>query len=404
MIDASLRLPCGLTLHNRLVKSAMSEALADTDNNPSPALIRLYETWGASGAALLITGNTAVDRTHLEHAGNVVLDDASDLEKAARLSQAAKSGGARVLAQLAHAGRQTPEGLNPRPLSISDVPMALPGYGPPIAATRDDLADIVARFARAAAIARDTGFDGVEVHAAHGYLLSAALSPRINTRHDAWGGDLQGRARLPIDVVKAVRAALGSDRILAVKLNASDFQRGGLEPADSVRTAELLALAGADFIEVSGGTFENPRAYQHRDPNGAPSREAYFLETAKQMKAAIDIPVMVTGGVRARATAMAALETAAADLLGFGRPFIVDPMFPAKLLRGDIDSAPAPERDFPPAETLPNAAVLNWFCDQLAQRGESGAPDPNTPLLTGHERYLKRLERLTTRWRAAHGG
>ncbi|MEM8756069.1 MAG: oxidoreductase, partial [Pseudomonadota bacterium] len=180
MIQTPLTLPCGLTLKNRIAKAAMSEALADRRGDPSPALIDLYRRWGEGGAGLLVTGNTPVDPDHREHAANVVLDERTDLSAMARLAAAAKAGGAAVFAQLAHAGRQTPEALNPAPLSVSSIRTSLPGFGRPRAATADELEGVARRFARSAALAERAGFDGVEIHAAHGYLLSSSLSPRIN--------------------------------------------------------------------------------------------------------------------------------------------------------------------------------------------------------------------------------
>ncbi|WP_299963369.1 oxidoreductase [uncultured Roseobacter sp.] len=396
-IAQPLTLPGGATLRNRLVKSAMSEALANAHGNPTEALIDLYTRWGAGGAGLLITGNTPVDRLHLEHAGNVVLDDATDLAAMSRLARAAQGGGARVLTQLAHAGRQVPAAINPAPLSISDQPLDLPGYGTPRTARDTDLAAVVAQFVRSAELAKAAGFDGVEVHAAHGYLLSSALSPRINTRTDRWGGSLGGRARLTLEVVRVVRAAVPAPFILAVKLNAADFQKGGFELPDAVKVAVMLEAEGVDLIEVSGGTFEAPTAYQHSKPSTR-AREAYFLDYAQAIKSALGIPLMVTGGFRSRPAMDAALAQRQTDLIGMGRPFITEPGVAARLLTAPDARAPAPEQGFPPAAELPRGAVLNWFCSQLAR---AGRPDPSLPLLQGHADYLARSDRLTRRLLAA---
>ena len=267
--------------------------------------------------------------------------------------------------------------------------LALPGYAPPREATTAELEKVVSQFARAAGLAKDAGFGGVEVHAAHGYLLSSALSPRINLRDDEWGGILEKRARLPLKVVRAVRAGTGDEFVVGVKLNASDFQKGGLTAADSVATARMLQEAGADFVEVSGGNFEQLDAYQHNPDAGRhPEREAYFLRHAGGVKSALDIPVMATGGFRSRTAMTRALETGGADIIGMGRPFIVAPDFAAKLLSGGIASAPALERTFPPADELPRGAVLNWFCHQLLLRGKTGEADLTLPVLEGHEKYL----------------
>ena len=404
MINTPLQLPNGTIIPNRIAKSAMSEALADSFNNPTDALINLFENWGKGGAGLLITGNTPIDRCHLEHAGNFVLDPQTDMDKAKRLATAAKSGGALVLAQLAHAGRQTPEAINARPLSISELPLDLAGYGKPKAATQADLEHVIDQFAQSAKLAKSAGFDGIEVHAAHGYLLSSSLSPRINTRNDRWGGSLENRARLLLSVIHAIRETVGPDFVIATKLNSSDFQKGGFSHQDSIQVAKWLQTASVDLIEISGGNFEAPVSYQHSSKaSGTQVREAYFLDYAKDIKAALDIPVMVTGGFRSVQVMNDALNQSATDMIGMGRPFIIDPAFPSALLKGDIDSAPAIERTFPEASELPRGAVLNWFCYQLAQLGQHSAVDLNIDIPTGHERYLATIELQTNKLLKARG-
>ncbi|APG47477.1 NADH:flavin oxidoreductase/NADH oxidase family protein [Phaeobacter porticola] len=397
-IGQHLTLPNSVTLKNRIVKSAMSEALADEYNNPTQAQIDLFAQWSKGGAALLITGNTPVDRMHLEHAGNFVLDPSSDMKRVSALAAAGKSGGAKILAQLAHAGRQTPEAINAHPTSISDVQLDLPGYGKPTPASEAEFEEIIAKFVRSARLAQEAGFDGVEVHAAHGYLLSSALSPRINTRTDRWGGALENRARLAIEVVRAVRKAVDPGFIVAVKLNSSDFQKGGFDHADSVQVAVMLEAEGVDFIEISGGNFEEPTAYQHASKSGSTQiREAYFLDYAAAINDALNIPLMVTGGFRSSNVMNDAIASGKTDLIGMGRPFIADPAFATKLLNGEIAKAPAVEQDFPPAETLPRGAVLNWFCAQIALAGQTGAPDLAMSVVDGHESYLNQIKLATDR-------
>ena len=396
-------LRCGAELKNRIVKSAMSEALGGKNNDPSDALIKLFARWGGSGAGLLITGNTPVDRNHLEHAANVVLDEHTAIAKMKKLAAAARGGGAKILAQLAHAGRQTPFAVNPRPLSISGLRLALDGYGKPHTASAKDLREVVAKFARAAMLAEEAGFDGVEVHAAHGYLLSSSLSPKINTRKDGWGGTTQKRARLACETVRAIRAQTGAGFVVAVKLNSSDFQKGGLNEKESAAAAKMLQDEGADFLEISGGNFESPAAYRHDKQKGGALREAYFLESARAIKSAVDIPVMVTGGFRTLRAMNAALSEGKADLIGMGRPFIIDPSFPAKLLRGGISSAPAAERGFPPASELPRGAALNWFCHQLKLAAKNGAADFSVSVVDGHKCYLADICKAEARLRKSSG-
>lgn len=395
-VGEGLLLPNGQTLENRIVKSAMSEALADENGDPTEALINAFSRWGAGGAGLLITGNTPVDRMHLEHAGNFVLDPDTEMSRVSALVEAAHSGGTKILAQLSHAGRQTPEAVNPHPMSISDVQLDLPGYGCPIAANEPELTRVIGCFARSAVLAQDAGFDGAEIHSAHGYLLSSALSPRINTRTDRWGGTLENRARLAVEVIRAVRAAVDPNFIVAVKLNTSDFQKGGFGHEESVEVAVMLEAEGIDFIEISGGNFEAPTAYQHTSKSQSTvAREAYFLDYAADIKSALDIPLMVTGGFRSIDVMNDALDNHKTDLIGMGRPFIIDPDFPNKLLSGAINKAPAVEQGFPPADTLPRGAVLNWFCTQLALLGKTGESDPALPIIEGHEQYLQQIKNAT---------
>jgi len=289
-VGESLVLPGGQTLKNRIVESAMSEALGDARNNPTRALIDLYTAWGAGRAALLITGNNPIDRMHLEHPGNFVLDPATEMSLASSLVGGSRGAGSKILAQLAHAGRQTPGAVNPRPASISDVALELPGFGTPVAATEPELVEVIAKFERSEKCAQDAGFDGVEIHAAHGYLLSSALSPRINTRTDRWGG---------------------------------------FDHHESVQVAVMLEAEGVDFIEVSGGNFEASTAYEHTSKSQSTAAlEAYFLDYASDIKSALSIPLRVTGGFRSAAVMNDALENHQVDLIGVGRPFIIDPEFP----------------------------------------------------------------------------
>jgi 2,4-dienoyl-CoA reductase-like NADH-dependent reductase (Old Yellow Enzyme family) len=396
MISQPLKLPNGSILRNRIVKAAMSEALGDVHNDMTEGLIKLFERWSKGGAAMLITGNVQVDRWHLVHAAEIVLDEQSNMKRVREFTEAAKSGGALVLAQLSFAGRQTPEDINSNPISISDLRLDLPGYGAPKAATGEELQAIINKFVRSAMLANEAGFDGVQFHAAHGYMLSSSLSPRINTRTDRWGGSLENRARLVLSIVRAVRSELGPRFIVATKLNSSDFQKGGFTHEHSIEVARMLQTEGIDFLEISGGNFESPAAYQYvSKTESSVAREAYFLDYARDIKASLRIPVMVTGGFRSKEVMNNALTDNATDLIGIARPFIIDPEFPSKLLQGLIDRAPAVERNFPAAEALPNSAPLNWFTDQLALHGMAGDCDPSVPIIEGHERCLARCLETT---------
>ncbi len=232
LLSQPLQLPCGVELPNRLAKAAMTEGLATPDGVPTPALNTLYRRWSAGGAGLLLTGNVIVDRDHLERPGNVVIDREPDPKMAQALAawaQACTVGGNQAWVQLSHAGRQTMKTVNPHPRAPSAVKLGLPGgqFGAPVALTVEEITGLVERFAVAARAVCRAGFTGIQVHAAHGYLLSQFLSPRSNQRQDAYGGSLENRARLLLQVVAAVRDAVGPTVAVAVKLNSADFQRGG---------------------------------------------------------------------------------------------------------------------------------------------------------------------------------
>jgi 2,4-dienoyl-CoA reductase-like NADH-dependent reductase (Old Yellow Enzyme family) len=336
------------TIPNRIAKAAMTEGLADTQGRVSEGLVRLYGAWGRGGAGLLISGNVQVDGRHLERPGNVVIAGAQDSEACAALkrwSAAGRAAGAGFWMQLSHAGRQTPALVNPTPYAPSAVPLALPGklYGVPVPLSEADILLIVRRFAQAAVVARETGFTGVQIHAAHGYLISQFLSPLANRRTDAWGGSLENRARLLLEIVRATRASVGPDFTIAVKLNSADFQKGGFAPGESLTVGEWLAQANVDVIEISGGNYEQPRmmkleGLEKPDLTGLPpstaAREAYFLDFAVQMRARIGVPLMVTGGLRSARAMEDAIDKDGIALVGIARPMVIDPDAPRRLIEG----------------------------------------------------------------------
>ncbi len=257
VLSAPLLLPNGLILPNRLVKAATSELLADTHNRATQAHETLYDTWARGCPGLLLTGNVQIDLRHLEHPGNVVIQGKQNPERLARLrawSGAAKRHGSQVWMQLSHAGRQTNRWVNPNPVAPSAVPLNIPGveFGTPVAMSDAEIRELITRFAQAAVVARETGFDGVQLHAAHGYLISQFLSPRANLRDDEWGGNLSQRSRFLLETVRAVRSAVGTDFPVAVKLNSADFQRGGFtfEECQTVGGWTRLASISSKFRVV----------------------------------------------------------------------------------------------------------------------------------------------------------
>jgi len=331
-----------------MIKAAMTEGLATPDGRPTPELERLYGLWSDGGAGALITGNVMVCADHLERPGNVIIDRVPDPDMAARLKRWADAGtrnGNHLWAQISHGGRQTQSNVNRRPKSSSDVRLRVPGgfFARPTPLELSEITDLVERWATAAKAVQDAGFTGVQIHGAHGYLISQFLSPLINQRTDGYGGSLENRARFLLEIVAATRAAVGPSFPISVKLNSADFQKGGFEFSDSLQVVQWLEAASVDLIEISGGTYEQPRFLTLEgiepvtDQNVAAStaaREAYFVDFGTAMQAHVNIPLMVTGGFRRRDAMEQALQMGATDAIGLARPLCLMTDAPNALLDG----------------------------------------------------------------------
>ena len=410
-IAESLELPCGARLPNRLAKAAMTEGLADPRNRATGRLERLYRLWSEGGAGLLLTGNVQIDRHHLEQAGNVAIAGPQDAEARAALTawaRAATSAGNHCWMQISHAGRQTQKAINPSPRAPSAIAVALPGgrFGMPVALTGAEIEGLIARFAEASAIAQECGFTGVQIHAAHGYLLSSFLSPRANIRTDEWGGSLENRARFLREAVRATRARTGAGFPISVKINSADFQRGGFSAGDSLTVAGWLDADGVDLIEVSGGSYEQPSMMRLAglepayDPETASAstraREAYFQKFAPAIRGQLSrAKLMVTGGFRTVAGMNAALDQDGIDVIGLGRPLCVDTGAPARLLAGTQTTLDlwedrlavgpgwlGPRSPLPMVRVLNGFGVQSWYYEQLKSLADAGAAKPELRVLS----------------------
>ena len=372
-------LPGGAIIPNRIAKAAMEENMADADHAPSDALIRLYRAWGDGGAGLVITGNVMVDARAMTGPAGVVLEDDRHLDRFRTWAEVTRAGGAQAWMQINHPGRQMPASMRQETVAPSAIALDLgkqSGMFPmPRAMTADDIADVVRRFATTSTLAERAGFTGVEIHAAHGYLLSQFLSPLANHRTDQWGGSLENRARLLLDIVRAVRAAVAPGFAVAVKLNSADFQRGGFSPEDARAVVAMLAPLGVDLVELSGGSYEAPAMMGASRDERTLAREAYFLEFAKDIAAVATMPLMVTGGIRRRSVAEQVIDNGVA-MAGIATAIAIRPDLPNRWRKGGDDAPalrPIPWKNKPLASSAHMSAVRY----QLARlsRGRRTNPD-----------------------------
>ena len=384
LLNQPLQLPNGTLLRNRLAKAAMSETLGTYDNRPTQELVRLYGRWAASGLGLILTGNVMIDRRALGEPGNVSIEDETDLPVLRQWAQAATGQGAAIWAQLNHPGKQATKGLNAFNLAPSAVPFRADMaafFETPREATAAEIQDIIERFGRSAAICKKAGFSGVQIHGAHGYLVSQFLSPHHNRRSDEWGGSAEKRRRFVLAVYAQIRRRVGADFPVGIKLNSADFQRGGFTEEDSIATIRALADAGIDLIEISGGTYEAPAmsgAMQPPKHASTASREAYFLEFAEKVRAAVKVPLMVTGGFRTAAGMNAALHCGALDIVGLARLLAIDPDAPAALLQGrDSPRQVRPINTGIKAVDRMGIMEVLWYARQLARIAQGGEPRPD---------------------------
>lgn len=338
-MSSSLAAPLALgnkaMIKNRFFKSAASEQLGDRQRNPKPGLATLYRTWAKGGSGIVMTGNVMVDRNALGEPFNVVLDDESNLAAFRAWAKAGTENDTHLWMQLNHPGKQSPKQMSPEPVAPSAVPLGKAlsaGFNPPRALTEAEIQDIIARFARAAALAKETGFNGVQIHGAHGYLVNQFLSPHHNKRDDQWGGSLKNRMRFVLEIYHAIREATGPDFPVGIKLNSADFQKGGFTEEESMQVVKSLAAAGIDLIEISGGTYEAPAMMKGKRESDAKDstkqREAYFLHYADELRKTVNVPLVVTGGFRSRPGMEAAIDSGATDMVGLCRPLILKPDLP----------------------------------------------------------------------------
>ena len=350
-----LKLPNGSVIPNRIAKAAMEENMANRHFAPSEKLLGLYKAWAQGGAGLIITGNVMVDSSAMTGPGGVVLENDKQLNQFGRWAHAAKSGGGKVWMQINHPGRQMPATLGQQTWAPSEVSVELGKmskfFKPPREMSEGVIQEVIDRFVTTAVLAEKAGFDGVEVHAAHGYLLSQFLSPLTNKRTDQWGGSLENRARFLLTIVERIRAAVSPEFAVAVKINSADFQRGGFDQADARSVVKMLNKLSVDLVELSGGSYEAPAMHGSARDGRTLAREAYFLEFANDIRDVADMPVMVTGGIR-RLPVAEQVVNSGVEMVGIATALAIDPDLPAAWKKGQ--------------QRAPELSPITWSSKPLA--------------------------------------
>lgn len=365
LLAKPLTLPCGRVLKNRIAKSAMSDSLGDGAGNPTSEQIRIYERWAQGGLALSIIGEVQGTPYFAEKPGNLILNNHSDEEQFERLARAGSTDGASLWLQLGHAGAMADAPIStPKGPSALDLPGLTCG-----ALSLDEIHALPTEFARTASCAKRLGFGGVELHAAHGFLLSQFLSPLFNKRTDAYGGSMQNRMRLLLEVIGAVRKAVGPEYPVGIKLNATDQLEGGFAEDESLEVIAAMDRTEIDLIDISGGTYF-PGAASSSDRAGS---GPYFLNFAGRARAKTNIPLMVTGGFKTLLQAESAISMGNVDVVGLARALVVDPELPSYWLFGQRG-----EPQIPRFKNPPEGGVTAWYTMQItknAQGEDALSPD-----------------------------
>ena len=334
LLFTPITLPNGTTIKNRFFKSAMSEGMGTRDFQPKKNIATLYKRWAEGGTGLIITGNIMVDPKGTAEPGNIVFDKNSNMEILKNWANQGQQHGAKVMVQLNHPGKQAPKTIAKETVAPSAVPLGNglnKLFSTPRALKTSEVEELVQKFVTSAKITKEAGFSGVQIHAAHGYLISQFLSPHDNRRTDKYGGSLENRMRFLKEIYLGMREELGKNFTIGIKINSTDFKEDGLTEEDSLKTIIELANLGLDFVEISGGTYERPAMM------GATSKstnQVFFAEYSKKLKQKIEIPVVVTGGIRSINAMNTLLNDNTTDFIGIARPLTIDPNIPNKIKQG----------------------------------------------------------------------
>jgi len=327
-----------LVLPNRFVRAATWEGMADDGGAPTERLISAMTALAAGGVGLVITSHCFVSPEGRASMAQLGMHDDSIIEGHRRMTEAVHNAGGRIAAQLSHAGNFADERLTGRPPLVAS---AFEGLGPTPRKemTPQDIAGTVAAFAAAARRAKSAGFDAIQIHGAHGFLLSEFLSPAYNRRRDAYGGAIENRARFVLEVYRAIREAVGGAFPVLLKINGQDYIENGLSLGDAIEATRLLEAAGLDAVEVSGGMLTERKLSPVRPWIDTVEKEAYFQEDARAMRKHIRIPLILLGGIRSFEVAERLVQEGTADFISLARPFIREPGLINRWKAGDLRRA-----------------------------------------------------------------
>ena len=390
LLASPLDLPCGLRLENRLAKAAMSDSLGDGTGQPTDEQIELYRRWAHGGVGLSIIGEVHVDPRYPEKPGNLVLGARRKRSLFERLAAAGSEGPTRIWPQLGHAGA-----LAHAPISRPAGPSALDVDGLRCAELSiEEIEALPSIYAEATDRARLDGFSGIELHAGHGFLLSQFLSPLFNRRTDGYGGSIEARSRVIVNIVRQIRAVVGPRFAIGLKINSSDQLEGGLTEDDSLVAIELLANEPIDLIDISGGTYF-PGAPSSSDRH---SSGPYFADFARRARQVTQIPLMVTGGFKTQRDAAEVVASGAADVVGLARALVIEPELPSRWFGSDpVDPV------FPRFVSPPPGGITAWYTmrlTDLARRAEEGV---ERSLEEAISEYTSRDDARVVGWTEAFG-
>ena len=375
----------GTVVKNRLLKSAMSEALGESDGAPKPDLATLYGAWANGGIGICVTGNVMIDHRALGEPGNVIIEDETHLNALRKWAQAATQNNTQCWVQLNHPGKQAPKGLNKETVSPSAIPFRkdMQAFFPtPRELSEPEIKDLIQRFATAATIVQKAGFSGVQIHGAHGYLVSQFLSPHHNIRTDQYGGNPENRRRFVLEIYHAMREKVGASFPISIKLNSADFQRGGFTEEESLDLIRVLSEVGMDLIEISGGTYEAPvmtgvKSSKQPVKESTIQREAYFLDFAEKARIVCTTALAVTGGFRSSEGMAQAISSGAVDFVGLARLLAIETDAPNKIISGKTILVVKPIKTGLGMIDKMGLMETAWYSAQLKIIGKGKAPDIN---------------------------